>query len=79
MKPITFAEMKNIRRKNLNELNRYFMSIYASAKQEGIDSVEENTIAELTEEQLLEILLSVKGIGQKRADEIIKKILEVNT
>ena len=33
-------------------------------------------IIDITEERLMEIILSVKGVGKKRAEEIIAKIID---
>lgn len=57
---------------SLNELNRWALSLYASGMQDGIEESEKDLVAEISDEKLLEILLSVKGIGPKRADEVMK-------
>lgn len=61
---------------SLNEINRWALSLYQSGMQDGIDLTNEDIVAEISEDTLREILLSVKGIGPKRADEVIEKILK---
>ena len=79
MKPITFQNLKQIKKMSLNELNRWALSLYASGMQDGIEESEKDVVAEISDEKLLEILLSVKGIGSKRADEVMKKIMKEDT
>lgn len=76
MKPITFQNLKQIKKMSLNELNRWALSLYASGMQDGIEESEKDLVAEISDEKLLEILLSVKGIGPKRADEVMEKIMK---
>ena len=79
MKPVTFQNLKQIKKMSLNELNRWALSLYASGMQDGIEESEKDLVAEISDEKLLEILLSVKGIGPKRADEVMKKIMKEDT
>lgn len=79
MKPITFQNLKQIKKMSLNEFNRWALSLYASGMQDGIEESEKDLVAEISDEKLLEILLSVKGIGPKRADEVMKKIMKEDT
>ena len=67
-KLITFQDLKKIQRAPLRDFNRWLEVIYESGKQNAIEEMNEN----------VDILLSVKGIGQKRADEIMRKILKNN-
>lgn len=76
MKPITFQNFKQLKKMTLNEINRWALSLYQSGMQDGIDLTNEDIVAEISEDTLREILLSVKGIGPKRADEVIEKILK---
>lgn len=76
MKPITFQIYKQLQKMSLNELNRWALSLYQSGMQDGIDLTNEDIVAEISEDALREVLLSVKGIGPKRADEVIEKILK---
>lgn len=79
MKPVTFQTFKRIKKMSLNEINRWASVVYQSGMQDGIDLTNEDIVAEISEDTLREILLSVKGIGPKRADEVIKKILKEDT
>lgn len=76
MKPITFQTFKRIKKMSLNEINRWASVVYQSGMQDGIDLTNEDIVAEISEDTLREILLSVKGIGPKRADEVMEKILK---
>ena len=78
MKPVSFSAFKKIQHFSLNEFNRWTEVIYKSGFQDGIDAVEEETVAELHENDLYDILLSVRGIGAKRASEVMKKIIGEN-
>lgn len=75
MKPVSFATMKKLQRMSLNEFNRWIEVVYKQGAQDGIDFVEKETIAEIQENDLYHILLSVKGIGEKRALAVMKKII----
>ena len=77
-KLITFQDLKKIQRAPLRDFNRWLEVIYESGKQNAIEEMNENVVAEVQEDELMDILLSVKGIGQKRADEIMRKILKNN-
>lgn len=75
MKPASFADMKKVQKFTLNQFNRWVESIYKSGMMDELARVNDETVAEVTEDDLYDILLSVKGIGEKRAAEIMKKIL----
>ena len=76
MKAASFSTFKKVQKMSLNQFNRWAESVYKHGVQDGIDFIEEETVAELTEDDLYNILLSVKGIGQKRADEVMRRILK---
>lgn len=78
-KPVDFATYKQIQKKSFNDFNRWVISIYNSGLQDGINITNDDVIAELDEDRLLQILLSVKGIGRNRAEEAVQKILEEGT
>lgn len=75
MKAVNFANLKKIRKMTLNQFNEWLMIIYESGVQDGVDQCEEGVISELDEDELMDILLSVKGIGEKRAREAVEKIV----
>lgn len=76
-KPVEFAVYKKVSKLSYNDFNRWITNMYTIAFKDGADaaSLPEDCEAVLTEDRLREILLSVKGIGEKRADEVIEKIL----
>lgn len=74
-KPLDFRTYQVIRKMSFNDMNRWITSIYSSALQEGINTTNDDVVAELTEDRLYEIIKSVKGIGEKRAKEATEKIL----
>lgn len=78
MKPASFSDMKKVQKMTLNQFNRWVECVYKSGMQDGLDTVYEDTVAEVAEDDLYEILLSVKGIGPKRADDVMRKILKNN-
>ena len=74
-KPLDFKTYQAIRKMSFNDMNRLIASIYSSALQEGINTTNNDVVAELTDDRLYEIIKSVKGIGEKRAREATDKIL----
>lgn len=77
MKPITFAELKRIQKLSLNEFNRWITAlckeIYEDGLREGESEFDDAAI--LTADRLMEIMLSVKGIGRNRAEQVLGIIL----
>jgi 3-methyladenine DNA glycosylase/8-oxoguanine DNA glycosylase len=65
---------------SLNQFNRWVRIIYEHGVAEGRNqqgmSETRELLAEIEENDLRELLLSVKGIGEKRADEVMKKIIK---
>lgn len=76
MKPVSFSNFKEIRKMTLNEFNRWLTVVYREGVQEGYRLSEAEVVAEVTEEQLLEIILSVKGVGRARAEQIVEAIIQ---
>lgn len=74
-KSMDFATYKKWQKLSYNDTNRLFNAFYANAYDEGKNEFINDCSAILTEERLLEILLSVKGIGKNRALQVIEKIL----
>lgn len=62
---------------NLNTFNRWLMGLCKSMYQDGFKDGESefDDCSILTEERLMEIMLSVKGIGRNRAEQVIDLIL----
>lgn len=75
MKPVSFSELKKLRKMTLNDFNRWITVLYECGFNDGIEKSEEGLISEVDEEQLFGILISVKGIGEKRAREAVDKIM----
>lgn len=77
MKPITFAQLKRIQKMSLNDFNRWLTELcktmYSDGFKEGESEFDDCAI--VTEERLMEVLLSVKGIGKNRAEQVINILL----
>ena len=77
MKPVSMREFKRARAMTLNNFNRWLKyELYEAAVQEAYEIQQRDVIAEIGEEDLYESILSVKGIGEKRAEQIVKAIIE---
>lgn len=74
-KALDFSTYKKFQKLSFNDANRLFTALYANGYDDGKTECLEDCVATLTEEKLLEILLSVKGIGYNRATQVIDKIL----
>lgn len=83
-KAVDFSTYKKVQKFTLNEMNRWVESIYKA----GFDDAYEfshttvchkiepkDLVSAYTDERLMEILLSVKGVGRKRAQQIVDKIM----
>ena len=77
-KALDFSTYKKLQKLSLNDTNRWINALYAQAYDDGKNEnpILDECVAAMTEERLLEIILSVKGIGQKRAEQLLSKILE---
>ena len=77
MKPITFAQLKRIQKMSLNDFNRWLTELckamYSDGFKEGESEFDDCAI--VTEERLMEVMLSVKGIGRNRAEQVINILL----
>lgn len=77
MKLISFATFKKLKGLSLNDFNRWAGVVYKSGFSDGVTWSEEDVISEVSEDELLDTLMSVKGIGRKRAEEAVEKILAI--
>lgn len=68
---ITRAVYKDIKRYDHNQMNKFLTNYYVNGFNDGLNS------ANIDYDVLKEILLSVKGIGQVKADEVISKLKEL--
>lgn len=75
-KALDFATYKKFQKLSFNDTNRLFSAFYANAYDDCVKQITDECAASLTEERLMEIMLSVKGIGRNRAQQVIDKILE---
>lgn len=77
MKPASFSDFKRVQKLSLNDFNRWMTVLYQTAFEAGLHEGESelNEAIILDEDRLLQIILSVKGVGQKRAELIVDKIL----
>lgn len=77
MKPISFAKFKIVQKMTLNEFNRWLMGLCKAMYQDGFKDgeAEFDDCAIITEERLMEIILSVKGVGRNRAEQIVNALL----
>ena len=80
-KPVDFSTYKMVRNLSFNDFNRWVTEIYKCAYEDGAkdNPIEDECVAALTEDRLMEILLSIRGIGQKRADAVLDSILKEGT
>ena len=77
MKPVHFRDYKQIQKMTFNQFNRWVEVLYKSGFEDGLNAGQDNVIAEISDDELMEILLSVKGIGRKRAEQVIEKIEKI--
>jgi len=75
-KPIDFATFKKIQKMPLNIFNKWLIDLCNTCYDDGVNSVRIKDAVEITDSDLMTILLSVKGIGKNRAQEVMDKILE---
>lgn len=85
-KAVDFSLYKKVQKFTLNELNRWVESIYKDGFDDAYSLTQKDLynqmeiepkdlVSAYTDERLMEILLSVKGIGRKRAQEVVDKIM----
>ncbi len=86
IKPLDFNTFKRLKKMSFNDMNRWLKSFYETAHQNGVDEAVENgvvvpeppehcTVA-IANDDLYDLLLSIKGIGETRANEIMDKMEE---
>ena len=68
---ITRAVYKDIKRYDHNQMNKFLTNYYVNGFNDGLNS------ANIDYDVLKAVLLSVKGIGQVKADEVIRKLKEL--
>lgn len=75
-KPVDFATYKKIQKLSFKDLNLWVTEVYQAGLNDGVQLLDDSIAAEVSDERLLEIMLSVKGIGRNRAEQVIQKLLE---
>ena len=68
---ITRKMYKDIKRYDHNQMNKFLTNYYVNGFNDGLNSANSDY------DVLKEVLLSVKGIGQVKADEVISKLKEL--
>ena len=80
-KLLDFITYKHIQKMSYSDMNKWVLSVYKSGFVDGLEEgekeVSENSdlVAQLTDDRLMKIILSVKGIGKNRAQAVIDKVL----
>lgn len=72
-KPIDFTTYKKIQKMPLNTFNHWLMDLCSTVYDDGFNYANSECVAVLTDERLMEILLSV-GIDENLTKEVIDKI-----
>lgn len=66
---INRKEYQNIRKMDHNQMNAYLQEIYRNGYTDGVNSVPGIDIAEIKK-----VLLSIKGLGEKRVADILEAL-----
>lgn len=78
MKAVDFSTLKRVQKMTLNQFNAYMSEVVRAAWQNGVDDVigdhNKEEIVIYDSDELYKLLLSVKGIGAKRAQTIVNPI-----
>lgn len=73
-KNLSFSSYKKIVKYTYNDFNRWVTGLYIDAFREGQHEQQREAHNISFENELPKILMSVKGLGQKRVDAILKAI-----
>ena len=75
-----FQTYQRVQKLSYNDFNRWIVALYGSGYDDGkadtSNTILDECMSTLTEDRLMEILLSVKGIGVNRAREVVEKVLK---
>lgn len=78
MKAVDFSTLKRVQKMTLNQFNSYMSEVVRAAWQNGVDDVigdhNKEEIVIYDSDELYKLLLSVKGVGAKRAQTIVNTI-----
>lgn len=72
-KYLDFNSYNRLRKMSFNDLNRWVTAFYKNAFVDGMDKAEDGIVT-ISENDFRDLLKSVHGVGEKRADEIIEKL-----
>lgn len=72
-KPVDFSTYKMVQKLSFNDFNKWVISVYNTGYQDGLNDQEYDV--ELSDEELLDIILSVKGIGKTRATAVVESVM----
>lgn len=64
-------QYKNIKKYDREQMESYLVNLYTEGYEDG-----RNDVAGVDVSAIKEIVMGVKGVGEKRADEIVRKIEE---
>lgn len=70
---INRKEYQNVKKMDHNQMNLYIQGIYKSAYMDGFKAGTES-VPGIDMQQVSDILKSIKGIGEKRAVDIVKAL-----
>ena len=74
-----FKTFKRVKQMSLNDFNRWVMELYRAAFEDGLKEGEEEwdeCVAAMTEDRMLEVFMSVRGIGPVRAQRLLDAVLQ---
>ena len=74
-----FNTFKALKRMSFNDFNRWVIEFYHAAFEDGLKEGEEEwneCVAAMTEDRMLEVFMSVRGIGPVRAQRLLDAVLQ---
>lgn len=74
-----FNTFKALKRMSFNDFNRWVIEFYHAAFEDGLREGEEEwdeCVAAMTEDRMLEVFMSVRGIGPVRAKALLATVLQ---
>lgn len=74
-----FNTFKALKRMSFNDFNRWVIEFYHAAFEDGLRKGEEEwdeCVAAMTEDRMLEVFMSVRGIGPVRAKALLAAVLQ---
>lgn len=78
-KQVTFQTFKHLRNMTLRDFNKWLIGVIEASVQTGYDEASKDVILEIGEQELFERIMSVSGIGEKRAKKIMEAIVGDDT